>query len=301
VTLATGPTDSITLSKLSPSGTRVVYAADRLYSVPVSGGSPIDLSGPLGGGQVTAFAITPDSTRVVYRADQDTPGTPELYSVPELGGPRTKLNAPLVAGGSVSPKFALSSDGRFVIYRADQDVDEQHEIYAVRVTGGPPTRLNGTLPAGGDTQEDISVTAEGRVLYRADQEIDGVVELFSVAPDTDGDAVADFVDNCPYAANADQEVAVLGQDLRALDRSTFGWPMPSEIVYLRGPLAPFHGPFPEYWVDVIEAQPAAVTSIEDLATPSVDEGWYYLVRPNCAAGSWQSSAGAEPDRDAALP
>ena len=30
-------------------------------------------------------------------------------------------------------------------------------------------------------------------------------------------------------------------------------------------------------------------------------GFYYLLRPDCLVGSWQTTVGAEPGRDAALP
>ena len=30
-------------------------------------------------------------------------------------------------------------------------------------------------------------------------------------------------------------------------------------------------------------------------------GRFYLLRPDCPVGSWQTIVGAEPDRDAALP
>jgi hypothetical protein len=43
------------------------------------------------------------------------------------------------------------------------------------------------------------------------------------------------------------------------------------------------------------------TSLVDATLPAAGSGFYYLVRPDCVVGSWQSSPGAEPARDAALP
>ena len=71
------------------SGTTVVYQADQdadnvieLYSVPVGGGTPVKLNGPLvaGGGVQPGFVVS--GTTVVYRADQDADNVLELYSVP---------------------------------------------------------------------------------------------------------------------------------------------------------------------------------------------------------------------------
>jgi hypothetical protein len=39
----------------------------------------------------------------------------------------------------------------------------------------------------------------------------------------------------------------------------------------------------------------------DEETPPAGAGFFYLVRPDCPVGSWQSTLGAEPGRDAALP
>ena len=179
-------------------------------------------------------------------------------------------------------------------YRADQEATSNTRSIRPRRGGAPFAERSAS--AGGDVQKNF-VAADGRVLYRSDQELDDVVELFSIpSSDADGDAVLDYLDNCPSAANSEQGPAVFGQELRAIDLSTFVWPVPSEIVHMRGPLDAVG----EYAVDFVESLPGA-TAIEDPDTPSEGEGWYYLVRPDCVVGSWQSSLDAEPGRDAALP
>ena len=55
-----------------------------------------------------------------------------------------------------------------------------------------------------------------------------------------------------------------------------------------------------YAVDVEGTLPLG-TSLVDNVVPGTNEGFYYLVKPSCAVGSWQSTLGAEPGRDAALP
>jgi len=39
----------------------------------------------------------------------------------------------------------------------------------------------------------------------------------------------------------------------------------------------------------------------DSAVPGSGQGFFYLAKPDCGVGSWQSILGGEPGRDAALP
>lgn len=55
-----------------------------------------------------------------------------------------------------------------------------------------------------------------------------------------------------------------------------------------------------YGVDYVQGLGQA-SGFVDGSVPVAGSGYYYLVKPACAAGSWQSSPGAEPGRDAALP
>ena len=135
---------------ISPDSSRVVYVADQdtdnileLYSVPITGGTPTKLNGPLVavGGDVFVFSISPDSARAVYLAHQDTFDVFELYSVPILNGTPTKLNGPLVLGGDVgnvdaifSSGFSINPDSSTVVYLADQDTDNVQEFYSVPIS-----------------------------------------------------------------------------------------------------------------------------------------------------------------------
>ena len=178
---------------ISGDSTRVVYLADQdtdevveLYSVPSGGGAAVKLNGPLptGGGVSSAgLTFSPDSSRVLYRADQDTDGVDELYSVPSGGGAAVKLNGALVANGDVySYGFQFSPDSSRVLYLADQDTDGVYEIYSVPIGGGAAVKLNGPLSMESDVSSGgLQFSPDSaRVLYRADQDTDGVCELYSV-------------------------------------------------------------------------------------------------------------------------
>jgi hypothetical protein len=114
--------------------------------------------------------------------------------------------------------------------------------------------------------------------------------------DLDLDLVGDVCDNCVDTPNPDQGDAVLGQTVRALDDDEFGWERSTDILYVRGAL----DSVPSYGFDFVQPE-ADSQGFQDLTLPPGNEGFYYLVRPSCAPGSWQSTVGAEPGRDAALP
>ncbi len=115
-------------------------------------------------------------------------------------------------------------------------------------------------------------------------------------PDDDGDGVGDAVDNCPQAYNPAQDPAVFPHPVLATSKSRFSWATHVDVKYVRGDLDLVS----TYAFDVSGAL-AATRSHIDPAIPTAGGRWYYLYRPDCPAGSWQTTAGAEPARDAALP
>ena len=194
----------------SPDSRRVVYRAPggapgsiALYSVTLDGlvaadtesdpGLPGVLGAPTGGrGKVSYFHIAPDSSRVVYRADSQGNGVFELYSVSISGAAAepVKLNAALVPGGNVFHSF-ISPDAAWVVYLADQDTNELFELYSVPIAGpaSASLKLSGAMVAGGDVSSFLLSPNGERVVYQADQQTDGVTELWSVpvaGPAADG-------------------------------------------------------------------------------------------------------------------
>ena len=156
--------------------------------MPIGGGAGVKLNGLLpAGGNVdySGFAISPDSARVVYSADQQTDEVYELFSVPIGGGPVTKLNGPLTAGGGAY-RPAISPDSTRVVYIADQQVNDVWELFSVPIAGGTVTRLSGPMTAEGDVLGDSPAISPDshRVAYIADQETVGTLELFVTFDDT---------------------------------------------------------------------------------------------------------------------
>lgn len=182
---------------VSPAGERAAFRANfsgpgELWSARLDGvGGVVELNGalPTGGTVQPDFRFSPDGTWVVYRADQEVAGTTELWSVPAADGTPVRLNGALVAGGDVWT-FAFSPDGSRVVYAADQEVDERFELWSVPVAGGTAVKLIGPLVAGGDVDAySYGISPDSsRVVYRADQQVDGQIELWS-APIAGGTAV----------------------------------------------------------------------------------------------------------------
>jgi hypothetical protein len=140
--------------------------------------------------------------------------------------------------------------------------------------------------------------------YQADMDGDDRVDAIDNCPidfnpdqqDADLDAVGDACDNCLHGPNPDQGPAPLGQTIVATDPATFSWPSAADVVHVRGGLAGVSA----YVFDELGTLPRA-TSLSDNDSPPAGSGFWYLLRPDCPLGSWQSEIGAEPGRDAALP
>jgi len=190
------PGGNVSWLAISPDSARVVYAADQrldgaveLFSVPLAGGVATPLHAPaVAGGDVdaTSFQVSADSAHVVFRGDLRANDVFELFSAPLAGGPSVVLNGALPSGGDVSAEFLgfrLDAGGSRVLYLAEQRADELIELFAVPIAGGTPMRLNPTLTPGGDVGsgsvyfQTFQIAGE-QVVYHADQDQDGVVELY---------------------------------------------------------------------------------------------------------------------------
>ncbi len=141
-------------------------------------------------------------------------------------------------------------------------------------------------------------------LDAVDTDTDGFVDAIDNCPmqvnggqqDVDADGVGDACDNCLQTPNPSQGPAPLGQTLLANDAQMFVWSLPVEVLYARGPISGVA----TYTTDVVQALPQG-SVLTDATQPAAGAGFYYLVRPDCPAGSWQTTPGAEPGRDAVLP
>jgi dipeptidyl aminopeptidase/acylaminoacyl peptidase len=149
--------------ELSADSEHVVFVAGatwqgpfELLAVPVAGGDPVSLSGPLpASADVGAFRLTPDGRRVAYVVDQDTDDAYELYGAVLDGSARVELNVPLAPREDVLD-FQLAPDSKSVVYRTEAGAAER--ILVTSLAGGPSLELaTGAL-------ESFQLTPDGRTV-----------------------------------------------------------------------------------------------------------------------------------------
>lgn len=173
--------DDVRLIAVTPDSARVVYTQDSaLFSVPIAGpaSARVRLADDVGT-QPQVF-VSPDSRKVVF-----VPPTRDRVRVVPITGPATaggRLTDPFVPGATARG-VRVSADSRSVVYLSDQETRGVLQLYRVPLTltpaPDPPTaRLNGPLVAGGNVAEFTLAPGGGPAIYRADEDADGVFELY---------------------------------------------------------------------------------------------------------------------------
>ncbi|MBK9030808.1 MAG: hypothetical protein IPL61_05615 [Myxococcales bacterium] len=120
----------------------------------------------------------------------------------------TRLNTTMFAGGRVLD-HAILPDGRVLVLAAQ--TEDVFELFLVSARGGAWTRLSGPLVAGGDVLPGFVVSADGRkVLYRADADVDDVIDLYAATVASPGAAVK--VDGALTAGGEVSSVFALSAD-----------------------------------------------------------------------------------------
>ncbi|HEX6883592.1 MAG TPA: hypothetical protein VF530_09440 [Planctomycetota bacterium] len=196
LTRADGSTPSVRLSApgasvgafaFSPTGASIVYlAGGELFRVGASG-QVVRLHPALQpGASVQAFALSSDGARALYRADVEVAGRLDLYSVNLVGVPQgVRLSRVGPAQGDVG-EFWIAPGGQRVVFVGDLVVDTRQELFSAPLDGSQPdVALCGSFVAGGGLNGFTGAprTDGTRVLYLADQLVDGKFELFSVPID----------------------------------------------------------------------------------------------------------------------
>ncbi len=181
--------------EISPDGETVLYLSDQetvdvfeLYSVALDGSRPIQkLNGQFPpGGRLFSYRISPDGKTVVYQAEQETVGIYEIFSAPiDASGSNVKLsNAttfsldPSRGGGN----FVVSPNSQTVVFISDANGNDARELFSVPIDGsGSVNKVNGELTQGGSVSPfSHIISADNKtVFYVADQETDGLFELYS--------------------------------------------------------------------------------------------------------------------------
>ena len=202
--------------EIDAGSSRVLYLTDevadtadtQLYTRPIGGtGTPTRVNGPLvSGGRVHTFQIVPGTGLVLYRASQNIRGVWELYTRAVDGtGPNLKIHTDLPDTREIWENYMVSPDAQWVVYpEGTRMADSLLDLYAARLdTTGEPVKLNsGTIVGGGVKEQMIAISADSRrVVYGADQDTVGVVELYSRSIDGGGGSSTKM--NSTLTANGD--------------------------------------------------------------------------------------------------
>lgn len=180
---------------ISPDSSRAVFENERhdgnrlatdIYSVPLTGGTPLRLNNPLpSGGFVRAFQINGAGDRVVFEGSTEVARRYEISSVPIEGGTVAKLSGDMT-GTDGTRSFLISPDDTAVVFGVDRDPSSGAQILKMLVTpisGGASMRLAGPLPADRRTRQIGFDPSGTSVVYLADQAARNRYEIFSVPLD----------------------------------------------------------------------------------------------------------------------
>lgn len=177
--------------KITSDGTHVIYKesttlGDELFSIPIGGGTPQKLNGPLtSGGDVDDYTITPDGNYVVYTADETVDEMVLLFQAPTDGSSsRIHLLPPLSpTPGRGVESFKITPNSKGVVYNADLLVDGRFDIFSVPIEGGTNKQLNlGMINDGDVFTYEITPNSLG-VIMIMDYYEDLVNEVFAVLID----------------------------------------------------------------------------------------------------------------------
>ncbi len=185
-------------SAIAPGTTkRAIFIADRatdglfeLWSTPVTGGTPVKLSGtlPAGSSAVTSLKVSPDGNWVAFVTAAPVGGPQQLWLVANDGTAAVPaaVSGPLSAT-SVINDFQWSPNSLRIVFRAARDVAGQVEVYSKPLSGA--TINLSALPAANRLVVSMQISGDSsRVLFVADRDVDNVNELYSV-PITGGSVI----------------------------------------------------------------------------------------------------------------
>ncbi len=212
---------------------------------------------------------------------------------------------------NASPGHNLDTDGSCVSAGGPGNLTAAPLLGPLQDNGGPtathePMTGSPAIDAGNPdvpgSGGDACLPSDQRGVSRpqgADCDIGAVEVEACTGPDSDGDGICDAVDNCPAVFNPDQGPVVFSQDILAVDQVTFIWADPADIEFVSGDLLGVAS----YPVSRSGSALGATSISTAVDEPASGAGFYYLVKlgGDCAAGSWQTSEGSEPGRDAVLP
>lgn len=258
------PNSAVNVAFFALNNTHVVYLLttnitmtpnNQIYSVPVTGGTPVNLSQLAGNHFIpdTLVKVSPDGTRAFYVTDATVAGRFDLYSAPVDGStPPVQVSSINVNGGFVDA-FQITADGSTVFYIADQDALNVKRLYRAPTTqsGSSSIISIGNLIGTSDVSSFELTPDESEIVFEANPLLPvnnneimkvpvsgGVATSLSGPPAVGGgNSAATFFNVSPNGSR----VAFRTDRLTPTTNEVFSVSIngtPADVIKLSGPLAP---------------------------------------------------------------
>lgn len=208
VNLSASPLEIDGNASVSPTGNAVFWERCNTAFTACAVMKSIRSGGVWGAPQVVSdMSLNPDTdgTTIVYDSYRPSATGPDIYFRPLSGGPEVQLQ---LAGDQQNPNLSQG----VIAFESRPTSSTPTDIYLYVIATNTLYQVSNT-PLVDEVLNDISVLPDGRVrvVWASNSDSDGrdsvFARTFSVPlanPDTDGDGVADSIDNCPTVANPDQ-------------------------------------------------------------------------------------------------
>lgn len=166
---------------LNPAEDRIVYRADAtvegrldLYSVPVTGGTPVQLNDPAvdpsGIDDWQGYTVT--STHVYFERNG------RIAATPIDGGSDVVLSGPLADSAEIGFRYP-SPDGQSLLYLSSEDSPAATELYRVEGDGGPSVRLSAEARQRAGRVSEYRLSPDGQwIAFLADRDVTDHYELY---------------------------------------------------------------------------------------------------------------------------
>jgi Tol biopolymer transport system component len=128
----------------------------------------------------------------------------DIFVLDDVTLARTQLDATSFASGGVIDQAVLA-DGR-VVFVGAEDTEGVNELFLASPLGGALAKLSGQLVVGGNVQAGLVISGT-TILYRADQDVAGQIELFAVDANAPG-VTTKLNGTLPANANVSPVVAI---------------------------------------------------------------------------------------------
>jgi Tol biopolymer transport system component len=144
-------------------------------------------SSTVGSPGASGFVFSPNGKKIAFVAGTESTANDVLY-VSDLLSPGIVVSQVGTFPGADISSYAWAPDSSAIAYVGDFEINGVSELYHLDLTDFPavplPLKLNRTpVPASGDVfpaSESVHFTGPERILYRADDRLDGAIEVVQV-------------------------------------------------------------------------------------------------------------------------